>query len=215
MKLKPQRPRNHADAIGNKRRIVLFEASLQIESHLILGSQMLSGIPWTQLRRSHDSLSTPVRQYPVAKPTIRSSVTRENPSRWPAAGAVTVLEQLGFKNVRVYDSSWLGCAAKLKAPVEDETFFNVGAVSGKMTAMQKRIDDLERAIEQLDATHRHHCRQVMPRAALTGGLTCFPAVGPMFLADSTHTSCMRPQPLSAISPSKTSAEVSATPATCN
>jgi thiosulfate/3-mercaptopyruvate sulfurtransferase len=68
-----------------------------------------------------------------------------------ASETATVLEQLGFKNVRVYDSSWLGYAAKLKAPVEDETFFNVGAVNGKMTAMQKRIDDLERAIEQLNA----------------------------------------------------------------
>jgi thiosulfate/3-mercaptopyruvate sulfurtransferase len=71
-----------------------------------------------------------------------------------AAETATVLEQLGFKNVRVYDSSWLGYAARLKAPVANETFFNVGVANGKVAAMQKRIDDLERAVEQLAAAQR-------------------------------------------------------------
>jgi thiosulfate/3-mercaptopyruvate sulfurtransferase len=68
-----------------------------------------------------------------------------------ASETATVLEQLGFKHVRVYDSSWLGYASRLKAPVANETFFNVGATTSKVAALQKRVDDLERAIEQLTA----------------------------------------------------------------
>ena len=31
-----------------------------------------------------------------------------------------MLDKLGFRNVKVYDSSWLGYASKLDAPVENE-----------------------------------------------------------------------------------------------
>jgi thiosulfate/3-mercaptopyruvate sulfurtransferase len=44
----------------------------------------------------------------------------------------TVLETLGFNKVKVYDSSWLGYAARLDAPAERETFFNVGAMNGRL-----------------------------------------------------------------------------------
>ena len=57
-----------------------------------------------------------------------------------------VLEQLGFKNVKVYDSSWLGYGNKLDAPAENETVFNVGALNGRIAAMQKRIDTLEKEL---------------------------------------------------------------------
>ena len=63
-----------------------------------------------------------------------------------AAETATVLAQLGFKNVKVYDSSWLGYAAKLSAPVNNETFFNVGALNGRLSAMQQRIVQLEREL---------------------------------------------------------------------
>ena len=66
-----------------------------------------------------------------------------------ASETASVLEQLGFKNVKVYDSSWLGYAARLNAPAESETFFNVGATMGKIGALTKRIDELERLVEQL------------------------------------------------------------------
>jgi thiosulfate/3-mercaptopyruvate sulfurtransferase len=66
-----------------------------------------------------------------------------------AAETATVLESLGFRNVKVYDSSWLGYAARLDAPVERETFFNVGALNGRLAAMQKRIDELEQLLKQV------------------------------------------------------------------
>lgn len=63
-----------------------------------------------------------------------------------AAETATVLGQLGFKNVKVYDSSWLGYAARLSAPVNNETFFNVGALNNRLSAMQRRIEELEREL---------------------------------------------------------------------
>ena len=61
-----------------------------------------------------------------------------------AAETATVLEKLGFRNVKVYDSSWLGYAAVLSAPANNETFFNVGALNARLGALQNRIDQLER-----------------------------------------------------------------------
>lgn len=60
-----------------------------------------------------------------------------------ASQTAAVLEDLGFDKVKVYESSWLGYAAKLSAPAENETFFNVGALNGRLAGMQQRIDQLE------------------------------------------------------------------------
>jgi thiosulfate/3-mercaptopyruvate sulfurtransferase len=60
-----------------------------------------------------------------------------------ASETATVLKELGFKNVRVYDSSWLGYGNTLDAPAEDTTFINVGLLQGKLDAMQKRLEKLE------------------------------------------------------------------------
>ena len=63
------------------------------------------------------------------------------------------VESLGFKNVKVYDSSWLGYAARLDAPVERETFFNVGAMNGRLASMQRKIEELEAMINDLHSSH--------------------------------------------------------------
>lgn len=63
-----------------------------------------------------------------------------------AAETAAVLEQLGFANVKVYDSSWLGYAARLDARVDNETFFNVGAMTARMGALQRRLDEMERLL---------------------------------------------------------------------
>ena len=70
-----------------------------------------------------------------------------------AAETAAVLETLGFNMVRVFDSSWLGYAARLDAPVERETFFNVGAMNGRLASMQRKIDELERMISELHSNH--------------------------------------------------------------
>ena len=70
-----------------------------------------------------------------------------------AAETASVLETLGFKNVKVYDSSWLGYAARLDAPAANERFFNVGALNGRLASMQRRIDELEKLISELHNSH--------------------------------------------------------------
>ena len=68
-----------------------------------------------------------------------------------AAETAAVLDKFGFRNIKVYNSSWLGYAAKLDAPVENEVFFNVGALSAQLTAMQSKIDALEKALAAMRA----------------------------------------------------------------
>lgn len=63
-----------------------------------------------------------------------------------ASETAGVLEQLGFKNVKVYDSSWLGYGNKLDAPANNVTFFNVGALNGRIATMQTRIETLEKEL---------------------------------------------------------------------
>lgn len=82
-----------------------------------------------------------------------------------AAETAAVLETLGFGKVKVYDSSWLGYASRLDAPVERETFFNVGAMNGRLASMQRKIDELERMISELHSSHT-------AKAACPAGKTC-------------------------------------------
>ncbi len=67
-----------------------------------------------------------------------------------AAQTATVLRELGFRDVKLYDSSWLGYAGRLEAPAEDVTFVNVGLLNARIRALQYRVDQLER---QLAAAH--------------------------------------------------------------
>ncbi len=68
-----------------------------------------------------------------------------------SAETAAVLQSLGFRNVKVYDSSWLGYGNAFDAPAENVTYFNVGRVNGILMQMQQRIDILEGQIEELKA----------------------------------------------------------------
>lgn len=65
-----------------------------------------------------------------------------------ASETAAVLRDLGFKDVKVYDSSWLGWGSNQALPAANETFFNVGALNSRLARMQTRIDELEAALEQ-------------------------------------------------------------------
>ena len=60
-----------------------------------------------------------------------------------------MLQDLGFSNVKIYDSSWLGYGNTFDAPAASVTYFNVGRVNGMLNQMQGRIDALEAELEQL------------------------------------------------------------------
>lgn len=65
-----------------------------------------------------------------------------------AAETTAVLAELGFSNVKLYDSSWLGYAAALSAPVDNEVFVNVGALNNQIRALEGRINALEVALQK-------------------------------------------------------------------
>ena len=74
-----------------------------------------------------------------------------------ASETVTLLRDLGFKDVRLYKPGWLGYAGVLSAPADDETFVNIGALNAQIRMLQVRIEKLEREMatskdEKVDRT---------------------------------------------------------------
>jgi thiosulfate/3-mercaptopyruvate sulfurtransferase len=63
-----------------------------------------------------------------------------------ASETAGILQHLGFKNVKVYDSSWLAYGNTLEAPAESATFFNVGLLNSRIATMQSRIEQLEKEL---------------------------------------------------------------------
>ena len=62
-----------------------------------------------------------------------------------AAETATVLADLGFRNVKVYDSSWLGYSSWLSAPADDEVWTNFGSLPTAVKGLENRFGELERA----------------------------------------------------------------------
>ncbi len=60
-----------------------------------------------------------------------------------ASETAAVLRDLGFKDVKVHEPSWLGYAGVLSAPVEDEVFVNVGSLNARIGDLQGRVKELE------------------------------------------------------------------------
>ena len=61
-----------------------------------------------------------------------------------AAQTAGVLADLGYKNVKVYDSSWLGYSSWLTAPAADEVWTNFGSLLAAMKGLENRFGELER-----------------------------------------------------------------------
>jgi len=61
-----------------------------------------------------------------------------------ASETAIVLADLGFKKVRVYDSSWLGYASWLSAPAEDEVWTNFGSLPAAIRGLENRFGELEK-----------------------------------------------------------------------
>ena len=68
-----------------------------------------------------------------------------------ASQTAGVLQQLGFTNVKVYDSSWLGYGNTLDAPADNVTFFNVGLLNSRLSALQDRVNQLEKELAEAKA----------------------------------------------------------------
>lgn len=96
--------------------------------------------------KSHDDL---MKLYARLDPNKETVVYCQSGVR--ASETAAVMKDLGFKKVRVYDSSWLGYGNTLDAPADNVTFFNVGALNGRLAGMQKHIDALEKQIAEAKA----------------------------------------------------------------
>ena len=68
-----------------------------------------------------------------------------------ASNTAAVLAALGFRNVKVYDSSWLGYGNTLDAPVDSVSYFNVARVNSLLGTLQSRVEDLENQLAELKA----------------------------------------------------------------
>lgn len=66
-----------------------------------------------------------------------------------ASETAAVLRDLGFKNVKVHEPSWLGYAGQLSAPAEKEVFVNIGAINGQMQALKQQVEQLKAEIQRL------------------------------------------------------------------
>ena len=63
----------------------------------------------------------------------------------------SVLRDLGFKDVKLYEPSWLGYAAVLSAPAEREVFVNVGALNMRLAGLQGKVAELEAELSKVKA----------------------------------------------------------------
>jgi thiosulfate/3-mercaptopyruvate sulfurtransferase len=95
--------------------------------------------PIDELRKVYAGLD-PEREVVVyCQSGVRASVT------------ATLLRELGFKDVKLYEPSWLGYAGALSAPAEREVFVNVGALNGRIGALQTRVGELESELAKVKA----------------------------------------------------------------
>jgi thiosulfate/3-mercaptopyruvate sulfurtransferase len=71
-----------------------------------------------------------------------------------ASVTASVLRDLGFRSVRLYEPSWLGYASVLSAPAAGEVFFNVGALNGRIGGLQAKVAELEAELAQVKGATR-------------------------------------------------------------
>ena len=82
--------------------------------------------------------------YALLDPDKETIVYCQSGSR--ASVTTAVLKDLGFKNIRLYDASWLEYGNTLDAPADDVKFFNVGLFSNRLSTLLKRVEELEKEI---------------------------------------------------------------------
>lgn len=99
--------------------------------------QGMSLRPDSELRSLYAKLDPDREVVVYCQSGVRASVT------------ATILRDLGFRDVKVYEPSWLGYAGQLSAPAENEVFLNVGALNNRIGALQGRIGELEAELRQL------------------------------------------------------------------
>ena len=89
------------------------------------------------------------RLYAKLDPSKETIVYCQSGAR--ASETAGVLQELGFTEVKVYDSSWLGYGNTLDAPADNVTFFNVGLLTSRLSTFQERVNQLEKELAEAKA----------------------------------------------------------------
>ncbi len=71
-----------------------------------------------------------------------------------ASETATVLRALGFRDVKVYEPSWLGYAGMLSAPADNEVFVNIGALNSKIANLESQVKGLQEELTRLKGQRR-------------------------------------------------------------
>lgn len=95
--------------------------------------------PEAELRRLYAHLDPAKEVVVYCQSGVRAGVT------------AAVMRDLGFKDVKVYEPSWLGYAGMLNQPATHEVFLNVGALTGRLGALTGRLSELEAELGRLKA----------------------------------------------------------------
>lgn len=85
--------------------------------------------------------------YARLDPNLETIVYCQSGTR--ASVTATVLKDMGFRDVRVYDSSWVGYSNRVDLPAENESFFDMSTLINRLGAMQRRIDMLEKQLREI------------------------------------------------------------------
>jgi thiosulfate/3-mercaptopyruvate sulfurtransferase len=90
--------------------------------------------------------------YAKLNPALKTIVYCQSSPR--ASVTATVLKDLGFRDVRVYDASWAGYGNRFELPAENETYFDMFALTNRIGTLQKRVDTLEKQLDEMKAVRK-------------------------------------------------------------
>ena len=123
------------------------QASAKLAARQVSTRAGMSLKPAEDLRRLYAGLD-PEREVVVyCQSGVRASVT------------AALLRDLGFKDVKLYEPSWLGYAGTLSAPAERKVFVNVGALTGRLATLQGRLSEVEAELSRMTMTAGHPSRR--------------------------------------------------------
>jgi thiosulfate/3-mercaptopyruvate sulfurtransferase len=113
------------------------ETAAKLAARQVTSRAGMSLKPAEELSKLYEALDRDKEVVLYCQSGVRASVT------------ATVLRDLGFKNVKLYEPSWLGYAAVLSAPAEREVFVNVGALNGRIAGLQGKVNELDAELARL------------------------------------------------------------------
>ncbi len=118
------------------------ESPNKVANKLVSNNDGFALKPINQLKRVYAKLDPNIETIVYCHSSPRASVT------------ATVLKDLGFRDVRVYDASWAGYRNRFDLPAEDETFVDIFALTKRINTLQQRVDSLEKQVGDMKSDRK-------------------------------------------------------------